>query len=164
MKNVFGKLLPVALVIGLVGLLSARAGDEAKEPEHAIFTPADLKWGPAPASLPAGAQVAVLEGDPAKEGIFTMRAKLPAGYKVPPHRHPALERVTVISGTFNIGHGETFDQSMGKALPAGSFVLMPSTDAHFAWSTEETILQITCTGPWDVVYVNPKDDPRAKKQ
>jgi quercetin dioxygenase-like cupin family protein len=128
-----------------------------------VFTPADLKWGPASPALPPGAQATVLEGDPTKEGMFTIRVKVPAGYKVAPHRHPALERVTVISGTFHVGIGEAFDETKGKTLPAGSFSLMPSGDAHFAWASEETVLQITCAGPWDVLYVNPADDPRTKK-
>jgi quercetin dioxygenase-like cupin family protein len=74
----------------------------------------------------------VLEGDPAKEGPFTMRALLPDGYSVPPHTHPAVEHITVISGTFNIGMGEKFDKSAAQAMPAGSFGRWPAGMKHFA--------------------------------
>jgi hypothetical protein len=125
--------------------------------------PDELKWGPAPPSLPPGAQLAVLSGDPSKAGgQYTMRAKFPDGYKVPPHWHPTDENVTVIQGTFNLGMGDKLDQSETKALPAGGFAMMPKHMHHFAWATGETIVQIHGTGPFAITYVNPADDPRKK--
>ena len=131
--------------------------------DHGFFATADMKWVDGPASLPAGAKVAMLEGNPAQEGPFTMRLQLPDGFQIQPHWHPAVEHVTVISGTFNLGMGEKFDKSAGRALPAGSFAFMPPGMRHFAWATGETVLQLHGQGPWKINYVNPADDPRNKK-
>ncbi len=128
---------------------------------HAMVTPDDIKWGPAPASLPAGAQATVLEGDPAKAGAFTLRIKMPAGYKVPPHFHPADEHVTVLQGSFYMGLGEKFDESNASRLSVGSFAMMKTGQRHFAFTgNTETIVQLHGIGPWGITYVNPKDDPR----
>lgn len=129
--------------------------------EHGSFRPEQVEWKDGPPSLPAGAKFAVLEGDPAKEGYFAMRAKLPDGYRVPPHWHPGVERVTVLSGTFHLGMGETFDPTAAhQTLPAGSYVFMPPGMRHFAWTSGETVIQITTNGPWGINYVRPEDDPR----
>jgi quercetin dioxygenase-like cupin family protein len=102
----------------------------------------------------------VLYGDPSKEGLFAIRLKLPKGYRVPPHTHPQPEIVTVISGVFHIGMGDTADDSKAKALPAGSFIAIEPGMAHFAFFDEETVIQTNSKGPWGITYVNPKDDPR----
>jgi quercetin dioxygenase-like cupin family protein len=127
---------------------------------HAIVQPDQIKWGPAPAALPSGAQMAVIYGDPTKEGLFAFRLKVPAGYKVPPHTHPVIEAVTVISGTFKLGMGETADEAKAQPLPAGSFFAFPPGTAHYVFIGEETVVQISTNGPWGITYVNPKDDPR----
>jgi quercetin dioxygenase-like cupin family protein len=106
----------------------------------------------------------VLFGDPSKEGLFALRLKLPEGYSVPPHTHPVDEAVTVISGTFSLGMGETADQSKAQALPAGSFFALPPGTAHYVFIDEETVIQISTVGPWGLTYVNPEDDPRQKSQ
>ena len=114
--------------------------------------------------LPPGCKYVVLEGDPAKEGYFAMRLKLPAGYKIPPHTHPNVERVTILSGTFNLGTGATFDSKSGEALRAGSYFAMPTGMQHFAWTDDEVELQLATIGPWGITYVNPADDPGRKKE
>ena len=130
---------------------------------HIATTADELKWGPAPPALPPGAELAVVSGDPSKAGgAFTIRAKFPDGYKVPPHWHPTDENVTVIQGTINIGMGDKFDESAAKQLPVGSFALMPRKMSHFAFASGETIVQIHGTGPFELNYVNPADDPRRK--
>jgi quercetin dioxygenase-like cupin family protein len=147
------------LVVGavvLAGCISAAMAQDA----HKMVSPEDIQWGPAPPVLPAGAEAAVLFGDPSKEGLFALRVKFPAGYAVPPHTHPVDEVVTVISGTFKLGMGETADASAATPLPAGSFFALPPETAHFASVDEETVVQITTTGPWALTYVNPADDPR----
>jgi quercetin dioxygenase-like cupin family protein len=131
--------------------------------EHVVAQPDGLKWGAAPPALPAGAQIAVLSGDPTKEVPYVVRLKLPAGYKVPAHTHPNDESVTVISGGFNIGMGATLDQSKGTLIKAGGYGLTPKGMQHFAWFTEETVIQIHGLGPFAITYVNPADDPRNKK-
>lgn len=127
---------------------------------HVALRPDDLKWGPAPPGLPAGAEFALLTGDPHKAGPYVIRAKLPDGYKVPPHWHSSDENVTVIAGTLMIGKGETIDADSCKALPVGSFMRMPKKMRHFAWAKGQTIIQVHGMGPFDINYVNATDDPR----
>ena len=127
---------------------------------HAIIAPDRIQWGPAPAVLPPGAEAAVLYGDPSKEGLFALRVRLPAGYTIPPHTHPTIEAVTVISGTFKLGMGEVADPNATEALPAGSFFALPTGHPHFVYADEETVVQISTNGPWGLTYVNPADDPR----
>ena len=158
MKRVF---LIAALALGAVALVLGQNTSHA--PDHGFFSGADIKWADGPASLPAGAKVALLEGNPAQEGPFTMRLQLPDGFTIPPHWHPAVEHVTVISGTFNLGTGEKLDKSAGRALAAGSFAYMQPGMRHFAWATGETVVQVHGMGPWRINYVNPADDPRNKK-
>ena len=141
-------------------LSAAGTAQQHDASQHKIVTPDAVTWGPAPPGLPPGAQLAVLEGDPSKPGAFTMRAKFPSGYKILPHWHPVDEHVTVLKGTLHMGVGEKFDTAAGKAMGAGSFGLMKQEQRHFAWTTEETVIQIHGTGPWGINYVNPKDDPR----
>jgi ChrR Cupin-like domain len=132
--------------------------------DHGIFTPAAILWKGGPAALPPGAKLAILEGDPAKEGPFTIRLSWPAGYKVPLHWHPNIEHTTVISGTLNLVMGEKLGETKGNKLPAGSFSFVPPKTNHFAWTEEGCVLQVHSIGPWGIVYVNPADDPRQAKK
>ncbi|MEQ1865802.1 MAG: cupin domain-containing protein [Micropepsaceae bacterium] len=156
------KIKLTALALLSAGALTALAMTPEPMGEQKLLAPADIKWGPGPASLPLGAEAAVLYGDPSKEGLFAMRLKLPKGYRIAPHTHAKPEIVTVISGTFRLGQGETADQSNAKALTAGSFIALPPGHAHFAGADEDTVVQLNSTGPWSVTYINPKDDPRQK--
>ena len=126
-----------------------------------LFKPDQIQWRDGPPSLLPGAKMAILEGDPAKEGFFTMRLKLPDGYRVFPHWHPRTERLTIIQGIVNLGTGDRFDTAATQTLPAGAYSSMPPKMPHFAWMRGETILQLSSIGPWEVVYVNPTDDPRS---
>jgi hypothetical protein len=130
--------------------------------DHEVFTPDDMKWVDGPPSLPKGAKMVVLEGDPTKEGAFVMRARMPDGFKIMPHTHPKDERVTVISGTLFIGTGEKFDEKAAKAMPAGSYGRMGAGMKHFGFTKGETVIQVHGTGPWTIEYLNPADDPRKK--
>lgn len=154
-------LLAAALTVG-----PAARGQEPKSaapaPAHVMVGPADLQWADGPGSIPAGAKFAVIEGDPKSAALFTMRLKLPTAYQIPAHWHPADEHVTVISGTFHMGMGEKLDTAKGSALGAGSFAVMPAQARHYAWTSEETIIQLHGMGPWGINYVNPADDPRKK--
>lgn len=154
----------VALMLGMVAMggQSSPAEDQPHQ-HHVLVTPGDLTWQDGPPSLPAGAQFSVIEGDPKRDGLFTMRVKLPANYRIPAHWHPADEHVTVISGTFNMGTGDVLDPTKGTALPAGSFALMPAQMRHFAWTSEETVIQLHGVGPWQIHYINPADDPRKQQ-
>src|SRR4029078_12381715 len=86
----------------------------------------DIKWGPAPPNIPPGAQLAVVAGDPSKEGLFTIRLKMPANFKVPAHHHPTDEFVTVISGDFRVGLGDKLDMDKGQSLKHGAFGDIPA--------------------------------------
>lgn len=115
--------------------------------------PADVQWVDGPPTLLAGTKVAVLEGDPKKEGMFTMRLKVPAGSVVRPHTHPREERVTVLSGAAFVGFGEEMDRTQAKKFPAGSFYVNPARTPHYVFFEEETVVQITGIGPWEVNYL-----------
>jgi hypothetical protein len=115
----------------------ARAQGQGLEPghegHHRLYRPDQVQWKDGPPSLPAGAKFAVLEGDPSKSGFFAMRLRLPNGYRIPPHWHPVVERVTVVSGTFHLGMGEQPDWEAMQELPAGSYVSMqPGTPGRRA--------------------------------
>jgi len=148
----------------LFSLAAAGSMQGALAQEHKIIAADEVKWVSAPPSIPPGAQAAVLYGDPGKEGLFVLRLKLPKGYRLAPHTHPKPEIVTVVSGTFRFGMGETADRSKAQPLGAGSFFAMPPGMAHFAFTDEETVIQLNATGPWSLTYVNPSDDPRKKSQ
>ena len=148
--------LGAAAFIGTATLLQA-----AEHNHHTVVSGDAIQWGPAPPSLPPGAQAAALLGSPAKEGPFVLRLKFPTGFVIPPHRHSKDEFVTVIAGGFAVAAGEKLDPE-AKALSAGSFIHLPAGMPHHATTVGETIVQINGTGPFDVVYVNPQDDPRKK--
>ena len=147
-----------AIAVWLAG--SSSAGHKSDSMDLSIYTPSEIKWQKGPASIPAGAKLAILEGDPGKEGAFVIRLFLPDGYRLPPHVHTKPERLTVISGTFNIGMGDKFDASKGKAMPAGTFGTWAAGMKHFVWAKGDTVVQLHGTGPWTIEYVNPADDPR----
>jgi anti-sigma factor ChrR (cupin superfamily) len=118
-----------------------------------------LKWAPVPSMLPKGAEWALVSGDASKEGLYVLRIKLPAGYKVPAHNHPTTEYVTVLSGDFNIGMGDKLDETKGMALHAGGFAEAPAKMNHYAWATTPAVIQVHGQGPFEITYVNPADDP-----
>ena len=146
-----------------IGFLIAAPVGFGQTKDHGLITAADVKWASAPTSLPPGAQAAMLEGDPAKEGPFTLRIRMPDGYRIPPHYHPAVEHVTVLQGTFVLGMGDKATSDGEKMLGAGSFAFMPAGMRHFARTQGDTIVQLHGVGPWGITYVNPADDPRAKR-
>jgi quercetin dioxygenase-like cupin family protein len=142
---------------------AAAQGAPRTDVSHAIVVPPDqITWGPAPAVLPAGAKVTVLEGNPNEAGPFTMRLLVPDRYRIPPHSHPVVEHVTVLKGTFKVGMGDTFDASKLASLPPGTFAALEPGTRHFAEAEGETVLQLHGTGPWSLNYVNPADDPRQR--
>ena len=126
-----------------------------------IVVPADkVQWSPAPPVLPAGAQLSVLEGNPAEKGALTLRLKLPANYEIPAHWHSMTERVTVLSGSFHIGMGDRLDRKTSQTLAPGGYVTLPAKMHHFAWTSAATIVQLNLEGPFDIFYVNPADNPQ----
>ena len=148
------------MIAALIACLALAAHPEK---DHEIILPDAIKWVDGPASLPAGSKMAILEGDPTKEGPFLLRVKMPDGFKIMPHTHLKDERVTVLAGTLYLGMGDKFDEKVAKAMPAGSYGKTNAGMKHFGFMKGETILQLHGEGPWTVDYVNPADDPRKKK-
>ncbi|GAB7542813.1 cupin domain-containing protein [Cupriavidus sp. CuC1] len=164
MKTCSLQLAPLAA--GLLLSLGTAMPACAEEPAMAgmeMVNPSVMKWGDAPESLPKGAKLAVLYGDPGKEGPFVIRLKTPAGYKVPPHWHTQSEYLTVISGTLYLGAGDKMDVAQGHALKTGGFHYLPGKAHHYAFSKTPTVIQIHGSGPLDINYIDPKDDPAAKR-
>lgn len=155
---VFAAMVPfAAIACPHPSLTPALAADDGA---HIAVAPEELQWAPGPGSLPPGVEFVLIEGDPAAAGPLTLRLRFPAGYEIPAHTHPAIEHITVLSGSFGIGMGDALDKSMGRLMPVGSFVVMPVGHTHFAWTEEETVVQLHSVGPWGIDYVDPADDPR----
>jgi ChrR Cupin-like domain len=159
------KLLIVLVTVGTLCVaghmvtIAAHPGSDGKN----AFTPDTIPWGPAPPFVAAGAQLAVIEGNPAAStGDYTVRLKMPDGYRIAPHWHPKRENVTVISGTFKVGMGDIFDQDKMGTFPAGSFAYLDPDMHHYAMASGEVIVQVHGTAPLQFNYVNPADDPSKK--
>jgi hypothetical protein len=126
---------------------------------HTIIAADQVRWMAAPPGLPKGTEQAVLAGDPSKPGLFILRARIPDGTSIAPHWHSQAEHITVLQGSFHIGHGATFDRTKTTPVTAGGFLSMPARMQHFVWVEGQTIIEVTANGPFDIVYVNPQDDP-----
>src|ERR1700704_2859650 len=142
----------IALAFVLAGANTAIA-DEMKMPINS----SDLKWGPAPLTLPKGAEITVLSGDPSKDGPFVLRLKMPSGYKVPAHNHPTTETLTVVSANFHIERGEKLEETKAIELAAGGFGEAPAKMNHYGWASTPSVAQIHGQGAFAVTYVNPAD-------
>ena len=147
-------LIAVSTFAALIPLIALGAD------QHAIVQNDAVQWKPAPPAFPDGAEIAVLYGDPSKEGPFAVRMKLPAGYKIPPHIHPSDENETILSGTMHVGMGDLFNETRTDAVKPGGVLLMPKGMHHYAWFPEETVIQGNGVGPSGITYINEKDDPR----
>lgn len=156
MKTLLSALIAGALVCGASG------GVYAQTDSHVIASMNDAQWGPAPPLLPAGAQIAVLAGNPMQAVPYTIRLKFPAHYAIPAHSHPTDENVVVVSGAVTFGMGDKLlpSDANNKTLDAGGFALMPAGMNHYAFTTQETTIVLYGQGPVEFKYVNPADDPR----
>jgi anti-sigma factor ChrR (cupin superfamily) len=128
--------------------------------EHIMLDSSELVWKDLP-SLP-GVKIAIIQGPLDKEVPIMFRLKFPPNAQVPPHWHPGVEHITIISGTLHMGLGSVFDKSKTRALGPGSVSIMQPRTQHYVWTSEETIGQVHSIGPWSVNYVNPADDPAKK--
>jgi quercetin dioxygenase-like cupin family protein len=153
-------LLVMLCAIALVFTIRAQSASSEKN----AFTPDAVPYGPAPAFVAPGAQLAVLEGNPGgSSGDYTVRFKMPDGYRIAPHWHPYRENVTVMSGTFKVGMGDRFDESKMGVFPAGSFAYLDPDMHHYAMASGEVVVQVHGQAPFQFNYVNPEDDPSRKK-
>ena len=148
-KYTFGFLLVLGALSGAWAQMSGGALNADK-----------VTWGAAPPFLPSGAELAVLDGDPGQAVRITLRLKMPAGYEIPAHWHPTQEDVTVLSGSLNVGMGDTLDKAASTALRPGGFVALPAKMNHYVWTDEATIVQVHMNGPFEITYVDPATDPR----
>jgi hypothetical protein len=159
----------IYLTLAMVGSLCGAGqlltfAEQATSHEHHIFIPDSIPWGPPPPFVAPGARLAVLEGNPAaSSGDYTIRLKMPDGYRIAPHWHPLRENVTVISGTFEVGMGDGFDTAKMTALPAGSFAFLDPDMHHYAMARGEVVVQVHGMAPLQFNYVNPQDDPSRNK-
>ena len=152
-----------ALVIA-ASLLTAGTAMAAGTGDHPVVNLDQATWGPAPPSLPPGAELAVLSGDPTKKGHFVIALRGPAGYKIPPHWHSTDEHVTVLSGALTMGMGDSVDAAKGTALTVGGYALMPQRMHHWATSTAPFVIQVQAQGPFDIRYVSSSDDPKVARK
>lgn len=138
---------------GLLVLGACRGLPVASAEPQAVairWTSETMPWRPGPATLPPGARVAVLEGDPGRPGIFTMRLEIPAGSLIPLHTHPRPERVTVLSGEVGVTLGAASTERTRERFHAGDYYVNPPDVPHEVEFVETSVLQITGEGPWEI--------------
>ena len=159
---------PLLIAVAIAGMLclggqfftiAAHPGSH----DNTGFTPETIPWGALPPFIAAGAQLAVIEGNPAaSSGDFTVRLKMPDGYRIAPHWHPFRENVTVISGALKVGMGDSFDKDKMESFPSGSFTFLEPGMHHYAMASGEVIVQVHGQAPFQFNYVHPEDDPSNK--
>lgn len=148
----------VALTAIILAAGAAATADEQKG--HLMVDPDQLEWEPV-GSMPAGATAAILEGDPSKAEDFTMRIRFPAGYVIPVHTHPAVERVTVLEGTLYFAVGDQYDREAAQPFGPGALAVMDVGVPMYGFTEDEpVVIQLNGRGPWGIDYVNPEEDPR----
>jgi len=157
--------LRTLVTVACVAVIGSGAAVLAQTHAHVLQNPKEAKWGPAPPFLPAGAQIAMLSGDPTKAAPYSVRLKFPANYEIPAHSHPTDENVVVVSGTFTIGAGDKLVKGAGTTtLGVGGYALAAATMNHFAYAgATETTIVLYGQGPVEFTYANPSDDPRHAK-
>lgn len=159
-RSILSRTLAIAVLVTLPVGAFASDGNDGEHGRHLTVKPDQLEWRPV-GSMPEGAQAAVLEGNPAEPGDFTMRIKFPANYEVPVHTHPQTERFTVLEGTIYFAVGDTFDRDRLEALGPGTLKVMePGVPMYGLTKDEPAVIQLNGRGPWGMEYVNPEDDPR----
>ena len=149
----------LGLAFGMsIAMFLVERGEQPAKLAAMVITPDELKWSTLAAYAMPGIEQVNLVGDPALPGRYTIRLKFPKGYRVAPHTHPDSREVTVLSGTFANGYGNTFDASKLKKLPPGSFYTEPSDVPHFIEVQDDVMLQVTSTGPSGRHFLHgPKD-------
>lgn len=164
MKKIIWKLFFTLIAFFFLSGIKAQTANsnqtgEAAKPMNEI----DIVWGDPPPALPKGAKMAVMAGDPTKEGPITLRAWFPANYKIAAHSHPGFESVTVIKGSLYVGTGNKMDMKTATLLKTGGFFAIPASIAHYAYTKEECIFEVHTTGPYLVNYLDAADDPSKHK-
>lgn len=158
--------MALACSIGMAAALPLAHGDMDSDMKvlmngnYVTADPENIKWEKNK-STPHGMRILMLYGDPEKPGPYIFRAKMPSGYKLPPHRHADERIVTVMKGIYWSGVGERYNPMIMKEFEAGAFYITKAEVPHFSWARTEVIIQEMGMGPnSDIRYVNPDDDPR----
>jgi quercetin dioxygenase-like cupin family protein len=145
------------IAIGIAALVLA-SGAQSMDDQVFVNT-GDIKWGAAPPVLPKGAKLAVLYGDPGKPGPYVLRLAAPANYRIPPHWHTQTENLTIVSGALYLGMGDKLVAKEAQALKAGGYHYLPAKQHHYAFTRGATVIQVSGEGPFDINYIDPKDNP-----
>ncbi|HEY0242653.1 MAG TPA: DUF4440 domain-containing protein [Gemmatimonadaceae bacterium] len=107
-----------------------------------------LKWDDLKVTgFDPGAKIAVVHGDPAGTGDYTIRLTFPDGYRFPVHWHPKAEHLTVVSGSFLLGMGTKVDEKALKTYSPGDFLYLPAKNTHFGGAKGVTVVQLHGLGP-----------------
>ena len=133
----------ILLAVVTAGFAKARSQARPTTEPHVMVAPDEIKWQPIPPGWADGppppgytlghSEVAIIEGDPTKEGAaFVIRIRSAPGTQLPPHWHSIDENITVLSGVFCVGSGDKFDEHACRDMPAGSYIVMPKGMHHFA--------------------------------
>jgi hypothetical protein len=167
LSSVAGFLAVLAMLGVAIAQTASSGGSNRQEPPawtapgHRVRMPDQLTWGAPPLGLPPGAQVAVVDGDPARAVFYVVRVRAPNGYKIGPHWHSQDEHITVLSGRMEMGFGDQMGANMAPGGP-GAYFGIQGGHRHSATMRGETVVQIDGHGPFDISYVNPSDDPRTQ--
>jgi quercetin dioxygenase-like cupin family protein len=159
MKSAWRATKAVLLVVPLASMPASSLAQALQAPaHHTVVTPEAVQWK----SLRPGAEIAVVSGDPNKEGSpFVLRLRYRGKARIPPHWHPTDEHLTILSGTFKLGMGKSGDEGVTTALGAGAYAFVSAKMPHYAWADGGTVIQVHGIGPFVINYVNPADDPNA---
>jgi len=149
------KKLQIAIGIAVLALASPAWSMD----DQVFVNTGDIKWGAAPPVLPKGAKLAVLYGDPGKPGPYVLRLAAPANYRIPPHWHTQTENLTIVSGALYLGMGDKLVAKEANALKAGGYHYLPAKQHHYAFTRVATVIQVSGEGPFDINYIDPKDNP-----
>jgi len=144
--------------VGLMLIITAPA--QERQPQALALIPSEMPWmSQGPLAAPGMEQVNLI-GNPANPGPYTLRLRFPKGFKVAPHTHPDAREVTILSGVYATGYGETFDSAKLKILPPGSFYTEPANVPHFIEIKEDTVLQVSGMGPSGRNFVHASGDSK----
>ena len=161
------RLLLSGVVVVAVGAALMACSDRNQQPASAftktggqlLVRAKNILWSPAPASLPAGAKAALLQGNPTETGRYVIRVQFPANYKIPFHSYANAMDVTVVSGTLYVANTQTFDKKKAFAIKPGDFYHLPARAPQFTFTKGETVLEIHGEGPLKLTYTSSTDDP-----
>src|SRR5258708_6876349 len=155
-----------------IALIQDFLKDRLPAPPEPVRSTGELRVTPGEFKFPEGApgtgtsgvsgiRTVVLKGDPNRAGLYTIMLRIPAHTRIAAHVHQDDRVASVVSGTWYIGYGNSFNSALLKALPAGSFYTEPSDHAHFAETRDtDVIVQITGVGPSSTRYLDPASDPQ----